>query len=163
MGADGSQGPKPFTQREAKTIFLRVPFVDWPMVTNGDKTEFRAGSGSVSGLKFVEPPLPVVAYTYHPVQGYQAKLMILEERRQEPLAAITGESLEREGFESFEEFRSYWCARERRRFTPTRQIVVYRVRLFEKGDEELFADRLFEHLYGAFQPASETKTPSYFG
>lgn len=163
MGADGSQGPKPFIQRQAQTIFLRVPFYDWPLVSGGSKTEFRAGSGSVSGLKWVEPPIPVVAYTHHHVQGYFSKLMVLEERRQEPLAAITAESLEREGFESFEEFRSYWCAREKRRFTPTRQIVVYRVRPFEQGDDERFADQLFEHLYGAFKSPTQTPAQHYVG
>lgn len=159
MGSDrDGHGPRPYQQRQASTAFLRVPWTDWPAVRRGIKTEFRAASGAVSGLKFVETPVPVVAYSWHPIHGYEAELMVLVERFQEPLAAISDESLEREGFASLAEFRAYWVARERRRFTPTRMIVAYRVRPFvwdspvRQSDDQYFAQRLFDHLYGSFRP-----------
>lgn len=156
MASDGSHGPRPYEQRRASTVFLRVPHRDWPGVKRGLKTEFRASSGAVSGLKFVDPPTPVVAYAVSPATGHDAELMVLEDRWQEPLAAISDESLEREGFQNLAEFRAYWCARERRRFTPTRLIVAYRVRPFVwdgvMDDRTVFAGRLFDHLYGEFTP-----------
>lgn len=149
MAADGSDGPKPYTQRRASTVFLRVPAAEWPYVSRGQKTEFRAASGQVSGLKFVEPPTPVVAYRERRGQ-YESKLMVLEARWQEPLGAITPESLAREGFESIGDFRRHWMRRERRRFTPLRHVTVYRVRLWNPGDEQHFAEKLFRHLYDSW-------------
>ena len=149
-------GPKPWKQRQARTAFLQVPQADWPLVKRGLKSEFRASSGAVSGLKWVDPPIPVVAYSISRTLGHDARLMVLEERFQEPLAAISEESLAREGFDTFAEFRAYWCEREKRRFTPTRMIVAYRVRPFVWTDDPTdFAQRLFRHLYGEFIPDEE--------
>lgn len=147
MAADGSNGPKPWKQRRASTAFLRVPAADWPAVSRGKKTEFRAASGQVSGLHFVETPTLVVAYRVKRGE-YEGKLMVLEERRSEPLDAIDEEGLRREGFRTFAEFRRYWMRRERRRFRPTREVVVFRVRPFTEDDREVFSERILEHLYG---------------
>lgn len=159
MAADDRHGPKPYDQKRVSTHFLRVPWFDWAAVKYGEKTEFRAASGAVSGLKWLETPTPVVAYSWHPTHGHEAQLMILEERFQEPLAAISEESLEREGFESFAHFRRYWCDREKRRFTPTRMVVAYRVRPFRwdgpMPDQTVFAERLFDRLYGEFKPETQ--------
>lgn len=147
MAADGSNGPKPWKQRQARTVFLRVPAADWHLVKSGYKREFRAASGQVSALQFVEPPTLVVAYTER--RGHhEGIIMVLEERWREPLGAITAESLENEGFATFEAFRRYWMEREKRRFRPTREVTVYRVRPFEQGDIEVFSLRILEHLYG---------------
>lgn len=147
MASDGSHGPKPWKQRHAKTLFLRVPAADWQLVTRGHKREFRAASGRGSGLHFVETPTPVVAYMERRGK-YESRLMVLEERRTEPLGAITEESLRAEGFETLAEFRRYWMKRERRRFLPTRDCVVYRVRPWQPGDAESFAEVILERLYG---------------
>ena len=152
MGADGSQGPRPYTQRKARTIFLRVPNADWINVTRGIKTEFRAGSGACSAMWGVEPPTPVVAYRVHKVHGHEARLMVLERKWQEPLGAISEESLANEGFESLAEFRRYWMAREKRRFTPTRMVMAYEVRPFVPGEEHSLGVSLFNRLYGEFLP-----------
>lgn len=151
MAADGSRGPKPYTQRRASTIFLRVPVRDWPAVKRGYKTEFRAGSGknAVPQLWGVPMPTPVVAYTVRNGR-HDALLMMLEECWQEPLGAISPESLEREGFEDLAEFRAYWMERERKRFTPTRQVFAYRVRAFTAADVDPCAGAIFAHLYGEF-------------
>lgn len=147
MGSDGSNGPKPWKQRQARTIFLRVPAADWPLVSRGKKREFRAASGQVSALQFVEPPTPVVAYTERRGQ-HEGIIMVLERRWREPLGAITEESLEAEGFHTFEAFRRYWMQREKRRFRPTREVTVYRVRPWTPDDIEVFSLRILEHLYG---------------
>jgi hypothetical protein len=154
LASDGSHGPKPYTQRQSRTLFLRVPHADWVAITRGVKREFRASPRSVSKLWDSEPPTPVVSYRFHPAHGYDAKLMVLEDIWIEPLGAITPESLEAEGFETFAEFRRYFCLREKTRFRPTRKITVYKVRPWEDADERRFADRLFERLYGAFTDAT---------
>lgn len=150
MGADGSHGPQPYTQRQARTLFLRVPTSDWVAVTRGVKREFRASPSAVSKLWDTEPPTPVVAYRVDPSHGYDCKLMILEDTWIEPIGAISQESLEAEGFNSLAEFRRYFVNRERTRFRPTRKITVYRIRPWQEGDARYFGDRLFERLYGAF-------------
>lgn len=77
--------------------------------------------------------------------------MVLLKMWREPLGAITEESLAAEGFASVAEFRRYWMARERRRFTPTRMITAYVIRPWEgDADVERFSHSLFERLYGAF-------------
>lgn len=133
----------------ASTIFLRVPAVDWPAVKRGLKTEFRAGGGESSQLWNVECPTPVVAYA-KVRDRYAGQLMLLEARWQEPLGAIDAESLAREGFASLAEFRRYWMYRERKRFTPTRNIFVYRVRPITPGDLDEAARGLLDRLYSDF-------------
>jgi hypothetical protein len=151
VATDGTHGPRPFQQRQARTLFLRVPYADWVAVTRGAKTEFRASSGAVSKLWSVDPPTAVVGYRQHPAHGYDHELMVLEKCWVEPLGAISPEGLEREGFASLAEFRRYWMNREHRRFTPTRKVTVYRVRPWRDGDWEMLSDRLMDLLYGPFK------------
>jgi hypothetical protein len=151
VAADGSLGPRPFKQRRVSTTFLRVPARDWPAVKRGYKTEFRAGNGrnAVPQLFGIHTPCPVVAYSIRNGH-YDAKVMVLEELWQEPLGAISPESLAREGFKTFAEFRTYWLERERKRFRPTRQVFAYRVRPWAPQDADTLAGRMFSHLYGEF-------------
>jgi hypothetical protein len=151
MGADGSHGPRPYTQHRISTVFLRVPIRDWPAVKRGIKTEFRAGSGrgAISQLFGVPTPVPAVAYAIR--QGrHDARLMMLEKCWQEPLGAISPDSLAREGFEDLAEFRAYWMERERKRFTPLHQVFAFRVRPWQPGDAEAAGEKLLDHLYGHF-------------
>lgn len=158
MGADGSHGPRPFTQRQASTIFLRVPTREWVDITRGIKTEFRATPNAVTQVLNVEPPTPVVAYRVVRARGadssHDSKLMMLEETWQEPLMAISEESLRREGHPDFAHFRRYWMRRTRRRFTPTRIVRVFRVRPWAEGDWEAGAEMLMNRLYGEFRGAT---------
>lgn len=154
MAADGSRGPKPWTQRRLSTTFLRVPYGDWPAVKRGIKREFRAGSGNnqVPQLWGVKTPTLVVAYSIDPQHRHDGRLMVLESMVQEPLGAISPESLEAEGFDSLAEFRTYWMAREHRRFTPTRMVFAYRVRPADVSDLDAFSCHALDHLYGEFLP-----------
>lgn len=152
MGSDGGKGPKPYVQRQAGTIFLRVPAGDWIAVKRGAKKEFRGSPGAVSGLKWVETPTPVVIYRFSKTNGYDSALAVLEDRWQEPLGAITPESLEREGFPTFAHFRSYWVQREGKYFRPDRQVTCFIVRPWREDDSRSYADRLLRRLYGNWLP-----------
>lgn len=155
MASDGGHGPKPYVQRQARTVFVRVPAVDWPAVKRGLKTEFRGAPGAVSGMKWVECPTPVVAYRQkHGIRDYESALMVLEETWKEPLGAISEESLAREGFENLAQFRRYWTQRNKRGFRPLHEVTVYRVRVWRPDDMGEFAERIFRHLYEAFLPST---------
>jgi hypothetical protein len=147
MQQTSGKGPKPYKQRKASTVFLRIPPGDYSAIARGAKTEFRGASGRVSGLHFVQPPTPVVGYTER-LGKYKSTLLVLEKRWTEPLGAISDESLRNEGFESLAHFRRYWMDRERRRFRPTRDVVVYRVRPWNEDDQRVFSSRILDHLYG---------------
>lgn len=150
MGSSGA-GPRPYTQRQARTIFLRVPYEEWGVIATGKKTEFRASPRSCSQLWSVEPPTTVVAWAMFPSTGYRQQLMVLEETWREPLGSARPESLQREGHPTFAHFRRYWMKREKTAFRPTREISVYRIRPLTPGDEHEQAMALFDRLYGAFR------------
>lgn len=151
MGADG-HGPKPYTQRKAQTLFLRVPYSEWTTVTTGRKTEFRASPRSCSQFWDVEPPLPVVAYSIFPSRGFKRTLMVLEDSWREALEAISEESLRREGQPDIAHFRRYWMVREKTAYKPTRMVTVFRVRPWQgASDEARMGERLFERLYGEYR------------
>jgi hypothetical protein len=158
MASTGTRGPKPWTQHRASTIFLRVPSSDWIAVRHGKKREFRAESGKVSQLWNVECPVPVVAYRLDSHGRYDSALMVLEAVWREPLGAISPESLEAEGFESFAHFRRAWCIREKRLFRPLHMTTVFRVRPWESEDERAMADALLERLYGEFLAADNSRS-----
>lgn len=161
MAMPGSSGPKPFRQVRTSTIFLRVPTVDWQSVKRGRKTEFRSGVGrNITQLWQVQTPTPVVGYCQSRTRGYESALLLLEATWREPLGAITPESLQREGFESFAHFRRYFMQRERRHFTPTREVQAYRVRPWQPSDFTPMADALLTRLYGDFLPSSDAAVRS---
>lgn len=148
------KGPKPYRQSRVSTTFLRVPKDDWAAVKRGHKSEFRSSIGrDVQQVWGVEPPLPVVAYTFSRGRGHEAALMVLEATWREPLGAISAESLEREGYSSFAEFRRYYMERERRHFAPTREIQVFRVRQWSPDDFSEMAETILRRLYGDFLPS----------
>jgi hypothetical protein len=146
-----SAGPRPWKQRQARTIFLRVPVADWPAISKDRRREFRASPRAVPQLWDIDTPLPVVAYTVHPQQGHLYKLMVLEETWRERLEDISAESLAAEGHASFAHFRRAWMKREKTKFKPTREVSVFRVRPWVPDDDRRMADRLLERLYGAFR------------
>ena len=150
MASDGSHGPKPWQKVKVSTPFVRVPHAEWNAVKLGYKREFRTNT-SVS-LFAVQTPTIVVAYAIDTLGRYEAKLMVLEELWQEPLGAISPESLTAEGFATLAEFRKHWMSREHRRFRPTRNIFVYRVRLADADDLVEQGQRLVELIYGEFLP-----------
>jgi hypothetical protein len=157
MGASGSHGPKPYEQHQASTVFLRVPTSEWVPITRGAKTEFRASPRAVTQALNLKTPTPVVAYRVVPGrpkgQTHDAVLMMLEETWQEPLLAISEESLEREGHASVAHFRRYWMSRTGKRFTPTRMVRVFRVRPWQEGDWQASGELMMKRLYGEFREA----------
>lgn len=141
-----SSSPKPWRQFEARTTFLRIPTGDWPGVRIGAKTEFRAVGRGVTQLWNVTCPMLVVGYTVR-AGAHHSRLLVLEATWREPLGAISEESLAREGFATMKEFRAYWIARTKRRFTPMAQVHVYRVRPATDDDRPTLGLQLLERLY----------------
>ena len=146
-----------------RTVFLRLPRRDWAAFTTGEKTELRAPGGpGIPPLGMLKPPTPVVAYTPPSGRGHPDLwfgLMVLEECWQEPLGAISDESLANEGFDSLGEFRHYWKQRfhrhGRRAWDPLRPVSVFRVRPWQPDDEDRFARLLLERLY--LKPVAEAR------
>lgn len=149
------KGPKPYRQSRVSTTFVRVPREDWSLVKRGHKTEFRSSiGGDVAQFWGIQPPMPVIAWTWSKIRGYDHKLMVLEAAWREPVGAISAESLEREGYDSYEEFRRYYMHRERRHFTPTREVQVFRLRQWEHStDFSAFGEAILLKLYGDFLPS----------
>lgn len=147
---------RPWTQRQARTIFLRVPVADWAKVSRDRQREFRASPSAMPQLWDVQPPLPVVAYTISPQRGHESKLMVLTATWRERLEDISAESLQLEGHQSYAHFRRYWMKREKTKFMPTREVSVFQVRPWEPHDRERMGEKLLERLYGGFLAAGAT-------
>lgn len=152
---NGARGPKPYRQRQASTVFVRVPRAEWAAIKHGAKHEFRAASGQHSALWNVTTPSPAVAYSINGCGGHDCALMVLEKVWREPLGAISDESLAAEGFATFGEWRRAWCIREHRRFPPLRMTTVYRVRPWTADDTTEMGDVLLAHLYGDYLPQQQ--------
>jgi hypothetical protein len=149
MGNVRKDSPKPWTQRQARTVFLRVPAQDWAAVKIGSKTEFRMPGGrAMSQLWSVKPPTPVVAYAIIGGGRYVSSLMVLERHWREPVGGLTPESIAAEGFPDMAHFRRYWMARTKRRFRPLQEVWAYRVRPFRAEDRTMLGEYLFDRLYG---------------
>lgn len=153
MGAQGGWAPKPWSSYSARTVFLRVPTVDWAAVKVGSKTEFRAAGGKeITQLWNIKVPTPVVAYTVRSGGVYDKALMVLEATWREPLGAISPESIQREGYPDMAHFRRYWMSRTHRRFTPLTSVQVYRVRAWQNGDLTALGEALLQRLYQEHLP-----------
>jgi hypothetical protein len=149
-----TSGPKPWSQFEARTTFLRVPSIDWPSVKRGWKTEFRATGRAATQVWNIVCPTPVVAYKVTNERiDHDAVLLVLEATWREPLGAISEESIQREGFESMAHFRRYWMGRTKRRFSPLTECQVYRVRPMTPEDVAPMGIALLHKLYGEFLDA----------
>lgn len=145
MASDGSKGPKPFKQRQAKTLYIRVPSTDWPSVRRG-LHGFVGQIGKQTALFSTPTPMPCVAWSLK--RGtYDARLMILESVHQEMLGAIDPASV---GHPDLASFRRYWMMRDGKKFLPTKKVFVYQLRPFRDGDEEAMGQALLERLYGEF-------------
>lgn len=93
-------------------------------------------------------PIVVVAYAQF-MAGRDEELMLLEDSWIEPLRAITQDGIEREGFQTRQQFKVYWGRRHRRGgWRALSNVVVVRVRPLEPGELPEHMDRLFEHFYG---------------
>lgn len=132
--------------------YLRIPRVDWALITQGHKTELRARGRHAILAQKLHTPTPVVGYTVG-VAGQRFALLVIEEAWSEPLVTISPESLEREGFKTRAEFRSYWRRRTGEGFKALTNVQVYRLRPFTPEDRAPLADRMFDHLYGEYADA----------
>jgi hypothetical protein len=147
---------RPYPQRQIVTRFLRVPAADWLAVKYGEKTEFRTRS-VVMGTAGMWFPSPIVAWASwrrgSQTSSYEREqqVMVFEEHRQERLFLVgeDRESLRREGFNTYEEFRRYWQTR----YGTLRAddlVHVWRVRCWTDDDDETMGRVLLDRLYGEY-------------
>jgi hypothetical protein len=137
-------------RHQVTTRYLRVPAEDWAAVRQGIKTEFRTRPRE-GVLTKCNVPTPVVAYATRRVAGATpTALMVLEERRYEPLfyLADDADGLAREGFPTYDHFRRYWRKRTGDSYRPTARVYVWRVRPWRAGDGHAFGASLLHELYG---------------
>jgi hypothetical protein len=136
-------------RRTITAIYIRVPTADWSAVKRGIKTEFRAKGRSAEQLWRVPCPTPAVCWRAGKNTGREdSRLMVLEATWMEALRDISPESLAREGFSSFPEFRRYWMIRHKSKFPPLMEVRAYRVRPFTSNDSSMLSRKLLERLYG---------------
>lgn len=138
-----------FEQAHVYRQFIRIPTVDWPAIAQGRKTEFRAVGRYATHSARLQAPAPVIGYMRQRFRSdVERALFVLEETWTEPLMAISPDSLAREGFRSYREFRHYWNRRHRVGFKPLSTVNVYRLRPWREGDGDWLGALLMERLYG---------------
>jgi hypothetical protein len=159
MGVNSGGHPKPYPQRTAVTLFLRVPIADWLRVKVGEKTAFRTVPGQrVARVQHTELPTPIVAYALSDAGEYDCTLMVLEGHRVEPLfnAMDDPEAIAREGFVNHHHFRRYWRKRRGGIYRPMEMVHVWELRLWCEDDFEdmgkLALQRLYGDFYSTFKP-----------
>lgn len=127
--------------------------VDWADVTSGRKSELRK-YGQSKPLPGRERKFPAacVFYTERSVGEIQTALGVVEDQWNEPLGAISPESLAREGFpDDLPGFRRYFAARyPRGGFRPLAGVVVQVIRPMNDDDATRTMLETWEHLYGRY-------------
>ncbi len=141
-------------QRTAQTLttrFLRVPSVDWADIVVGRKTEVRTIGRYALCHWRVKPPELVVGYLVRRHEERRERLLIVEDAWSEPLGAISPESIANEGFESLDEFRSYWLTRHK--WQPLATVQVAKLRPYVEGaDRRVMEERVLQRVYGRWLP-----------
>lgn len=149
-------------RRELIAEAIRVPANDWPRIRTGRATEFRIGHAIAPVLK----PLPTMAILYCRDRArakLETRLMFVEDRRDEPLGAISEEGLARAGYpgaraEAFARFRREWKI-SHRKFNPMQRMAVYTVRPIQESDVVTVGTALVSYLYGELLAApQQTRT-----
>lgn len=127
--------------------------VDWADVIAGRKRELRkyGQSKPLPGHERIFPAA-CVFYSERQAGGIVTALGVVEEQWNEPLGAISPESLEREGFpDDLPGFRRYFSARyPRGGFRPLAGVVVQVVRTMNDDDATRTMLEMWEKLYGRY-------------
>lgn len=131
---------------------IRVPANEWPRICSGRATEFRLGD-AIAPVLNPEPPVLAVLYCRDVSHAkLETRLMVVEQRRVEPLGAIGEDALARAGFpgprdEAYARFRRDWKIAHKK-FLPLRRMAVFTVRPVQQGDVEAVGVALVNYLYG---------------
>lgn len=143
--------PAGLTGRQTRTRFLRAPTGDWPVLSQGHKEEFRVPRKGMAVPW--NAPTPVVLYTKS-VHGIRTQLMVLVEHRVERLFEVgqNPDSLQREGFETYDHFISYWRAVHRKGYNPLQEVDVFRITQFAEGWLGQCGWELIKALYADYLP-----------
>jgi hypothetical protein len=134
-----------------QTHLLRIPLTDWAAVTQGRKTEIRFGRPM---LHPPHTPSAAIGYAWSRFRAENfTAMLVIEDAWSEVLGSISPESLEREGFDSFVAFRTYWRERVHgHTFLRDQVVTVLRLRPWRDGDRELVATAMFDRMYGVMFP-----------
>ncbi len=126
-----------------------VARVDWVDVMSGAKREIRA-YGHQEGNRTM--PYPAILYTRTGDGSIMTALAVITDRWVEPLGAISGESLELEGFpDDLAGFRRYFAERyPKGGFRPLAKVLVHRLRPMTDEDVEHWRGEIWDRLYGRF-------------
>lgn len=138
--------------------WLRVARCDWSKLVAGAKTEYRQYANHHADL---HTPSPIVIYpTRQPGNFYEERLMVIEDFRQEPLGAISPESLANEGFETLKDFRRYWNERHGTKgYRGLNRVHVFSLRPWTVEDSTDMAMQMLMHLYGPWLDGPKRDAP----
>lgn len=154
-----STAPDGYPMHHLGTRFLRVPIDDWNSVKIFNKREFRTKPRGGGAIYAIECPSPIVAYAVSRNGARACKLMVLAERRLERLVDIANkpESLELEGFDTYDEFKGYWRKRNAGIYKPLQEVIVHRLAPWPSDENQgRLGMRMIKRLYGEFiQPGTE--------
>ena len=139
--------PADLPQHTLRTLYLRVPSIDWAALSLGNKAEFRLPLQGALGQWYVAPT-PVVLYCATPNRT-RTKLAVLVAHRVERLVDIAedGGGLFREGFETYEDFRRYWRRRTRKPYDPAQQVEVFQIEAWSDVWRWRLGPTVLERLY----------------
>lgn len=134
---------------------LMVPRMDWADVLAGVKTEFRHYGGTTAPINRGsewELPEPVVLYCPNDaLRDVDTSVAVLDAAWQEPMGAISPESIRNEGFADIGEFRRYITERYPvGGFRPMARCRCYRVHPMGPMELDRFKDMLWHRMYGQF-------------
>lgn len=138
------------TTRLIRSVYLRVPGVDFPLIP-APKTEVRMqvkAKGPTARLK-TPWPLPIWVWRKTAANTPDGKLVVCEAVWQEPIMAMTPESLAAEGFATMDDFKRYWRLRTGKLVSPTEIVTVYRLSPFDPATGYTdWGFRCLDLLYG---------------
>lgn len=137
-------------QRRARSVYIRVPRVDFPHVRIGRKRQFRI---TELGQRRSGPPTLPAAIVVWCLNAYvdepEESLVFCERSWSERLGEISPDSIAREGFATRAEYIAYWRRYRHpdHSWNPLQPVTVFDVRPWREDDLLPCAAALYEHLY----------------
>lgn len=145
MSSPPPRTSKAFLLRAARHYVSVRGEAEYNRIAAGVQTEIRVPVHNVSprrGRITEDGPLALVH-----VPSDRVTMVIVERFFTEPYGAASPESLRRMGLKSMKEFRARWFESNRRRLPVLKLAWVVQFRLWEQGDLEEQAAKLFQSLY----------------
>lgn len=151
----GESRARPWRRVETRTHLFWVPRRELAELRRGTRTEVRVRDKRRRPTNALVVPCPIVLYSWSEIRTEPDRaLLVLERAWEEPMGAISPESVRAEGFETLKEYRRYWIEERGQFWRPLDVVRCYRFRIPESLDE--LADMLLEQLYGEHLEAIPT-------